>query len=213
VEERKVNARSHRLFHPVDAAFELRVRRPSPRDEHVLLCVAGTYTSPSDRVEGVVVLDGGVIQTTRMAWQGLLTITAGNATVERATPAAFSPKAFSQYASAATSLVQGHLLVDAARPTPLKPSPALHRRAVVTREVTPGQRTSFVVESLEPVELAAFAADLAALGASTAFNLDMGSWSEGWYRDESGVHPLGHDRSSTARQSNWLVIVRRGRSQ
>jgi len=57
------------------------------------------------------------------------------------------------------------------------------------------------------VELAIFADDLALLGAKTAMNLDMGAWDEGWYRDARGeIVRLGHDRSSTQRQSNWLVL-------
>jgi hypothetical protein len=57
------------------------------------------------------------------------------------------------------------------------------------------------------VELATFAADLAALGAQTAMNLDMGAWDEGWYRGKDGkIVRLGHDKSSTKRQSNWLVL-------
>ena len=203
VEIRRVNAREYRAFVPGRARFTLGVQRPSEADAGVLLCVAGTYTSPTDQVEGVVLLEGKAIQVTPQAWQGLLVIEQGAARVERASDDAFSSARLANYEKRGVSLVQGHLLVDAGRATALKTSPALHRRAIVTGLAQP----SFVVESLEPVELATFAEDLAALGAEAALNLDMGAWSEGWYRDEHGaLVRLGHDRSSTARQSNWLIL-------
>ncbi len=77
------------------------------------------------------------------------------------------------------SALQGHLLVGGGKVRPLKPSPALERRAFIVHE----SGAFAIVESSAPAELAQFAADLVALGAHTAMNLDMGRWSEGWYRD------------------------------
>jgi hypothetical protein len=164
--------------------------------------VAGTYTSPADGVEGVVLIDGRVVQTTRQGWQGLLRIEGGRAHVEHVAQNALAKPSLVELSRRRVSLVQGHLLVDGGKPTRLKPSPELYRRAIVSRA-----DRSAVVESIAPVTLAGFAADLAKLGARAALNLDMGGWDEGWYRDASGaVQTLGHDRSATSRQSNWLVI-------
>jgi len=198
-----VAGRAYRLFEPRTASFALTLKRPTERQTNIVLCVAGTYTSPENDVEGIVVLDGKRVRERAQKWGGVLSIEAGAARVERREASTFDAAAFESYRRRHTSLVQGHLLVDAGRPTKLKESPALHRRGIATGD---GQR-SFVVESLEPVKLATFAADLAVLGAKTALNLDMGAWDAGWYRDETGaVVRLGHDRSHTDRQSNWLVL-------
>jgi hypothetical protein len=205
VERRAVEGRPYRLFEPVTASFALTLKRPTERDASVVLCVAGTYTSPENDVEGIVFLDGKRVRDRAQKWEGMLSIEDGRARVEHRAPSTFDAAAFERYGRRKTSLVQGHLLVDAGRPTKLKESPELYRRGIVT--VDSGR--SFVVESAEPVKLARFATDLAALGATAALNLDMGAWDEGWYRDESGaVVQLGHDRSHTERQSNWLVLRR-----
>ena len=65
-----------------------------------------------------------------------------------------------------------------------------------------------VVGSLADITMQQFAADLRELGAVQALNLDTGGWDTGWYRAGSQVVPLGHRRTETARQSNWLVFAR-----
>ena len=49
------------------------------------------------------------------------------------------------------------------------------------------------------------------LGARYALNLDMGEWSEGFYRDPltREVRPLGDDYRKTSAQTNWLVLFDR----
>jgi hypothetical protein len=40
-----------------------------------------------------------------------------------------------------------------------------------------------------------------------AIYLDMGSWSEGWYKDDSNnVIRIGNNWKSSHLQTNWLVI-------
>ncbi len=139
-----------------------------------------------------------------MAWEGLLTIDGGTPSIKKASKSSLSAQELRKFASKKTSLLQGHLLVHAGQPEPYKPSPPLHRRALVVFD----RDNWAVVGSVAPVELQSFARDLANLGADDALNLDMGGWSEGWFRDTSETpQPLGIPHPSTARQTNWLVIL------
>lgn len=62
-----------------------------------------------------------------------------------------------------------------------------------------------IVESKLPCTLQKFADVLKTCGIQNALYLDMGSWDEGWYRDEYyGLHTIGLMRNQTAKQSNWI---------
>lgn len=194
----------YRIFAPGPRTrLALTTTRPDPAQASVLLAVAGTYTGPDDRVEGLFVVDGELRNAEPKPWEGALLLVDGRPRLLRFPDGVVAPATLTELEARRGSLLQGHLLVHEKAALPLKSSPALQRRAVVT------QGGAFAVfESEGPVELAAFAADLVTLGAEAALNLDMGTWSEGWYRRDDGtVAPLGDDHRATARQSNWLIFL------
>jgi Phosphodiester glycosidase len=205
VATRAVEGRKYLQIGASPSRLALRLERPKKSDPGVWLAVPGTYTSPDGGVEGAVVLEGHVVRSQANRWEALLVIDAkGGAEIResKGVPRA----ALDALAKQGASALQGHLLVFDGTPRPLLPSPALRRRALVTTAAG----TPSIVESLAPMELAAFARDLVALGATRAMNLDMGSWSEGWYRAEDGkIVPLGEDFRNTAKQTNWLVVLER----
>jgi hypothetical protein len=178
--------------------------RPKSEDRAVLLCVAGTYTSPEGRPEGLVVIDGGVVESQPKAWEGLLIVKSGVPTLLRVDKDKLDATSLVPLIGSHASSIQGHLLVDGDVQR-LKPSPALRRRAIATR----ADGWFFLLESQVALPLAEFAADLKTLGARYALNLDMGEWSEGFYRDPQTdqVRPLGDDYRKTSAQTNWLVLV------
>jgi hypothetical protein len=205
-----LTAGGHRLLAFTAPRLELRLTRPGRDDPRILLGVPGTYTSPEGLVEGVVVHQQRVVQRDRRAWEGVLLIRSGRPEVLRATAELLDEKPLARLAAGGASLIQGHLLVGDGEVRPLKESPALRRRAVITRR----DGSFVIVESLEPLRLADFASDLRTLGAAQAMNLDMGTWSEGFYREpETGqVRPLGDDFRATDRQTNWLVLLGAGQT-
>lgn len=198
---KQVDGRGYRLFSAAGHRVALRLERPQPRDAEVLLSVAGTYTSPADAVEGFVMVDGELKQSTSMAWAGRLVIVDGLPQIDRASPT--KPLPTSKWKAASATVFQGHLLVYEGKAQPLKPSPLRQRRALVTFH-----DQAAIVESDAGLPLATFATDLVRLGAIAALNLDMGGWSEGWARLKTGTMALGENHSQTRRQSNWLVIIR-----
>jgi hypothetical protein len=63
-----------------------------------------------------------------------------------------------------------------------------------------------IVESETAITVEKFAKDMKQVGALDLLNFDMGTYSEGWYRSGNKIHCIGNDRSSTLKQTNWLVL-------
>jgi hypothetical protein len=84
-----------------------------------------------------------------------------------------------------------------------KDKAVFQRRAVV---IFKDGKTA-MVESLSAITLQKFADDLVKMDVHNAIYTDMGGWDEAWYRDTKGkLNTIGYMRTSTARQSNWVVF-------
>ncbi len=200
------DGRGYSFFTQTPPRVGLTLVRPDPDDKNVLMSVAGTYTSPEGAVEGVVLVDGGIENHRAKPWEGVLLVVGGAPELVRRTDDTLSDAGVAALQKRRASMIQGHLLVWDSAVLPIKPSPPLLRRAIIT-----GKDPSFaIVESQQKLELAQFTADLVALGAVAAMNLDMGRWSEGFYRDpKTGQRRrLGDDFRRTDKQTNWMVFLR-----
>lgn len=205
VEDRIVSGTRVRILRPERPNVRLTLTRPDAADRAVLLAVPGTYTSPQDTVEGYVVLDGQIVRAKeRQGWDGAVLFKDGGIAILQTDRGRTLTRAFlAQVAADGASLVQVHLLVKDAVAQPFKEQPATFRRALAVIDGGPA-----VVETLDPIDLDGFAALLVTLGARDAANLDMGTWSEGWYRAADGSRRiLGIPHENAARQSNWVVFL------
>ena len=62
-----------------------------------------------------------------------------------------------------------------------------------------------IVHSKLPITLSDFSSKLTAY--DIAWNLDMGTYSYGWYKDEKGLHHLGLSSIfNKNKQTNWIII-------
>lgn len=69
-----------------------------------------------------------------------------------------------------------------------------------------------IIETKWPCTLQKFANIIKKCEILNALYVDMGSWDEGWYRDQNNnLHTIGLMRNSTRKQSNWFVF--RAKSQ
>lgn len=206
IDRRAVNGRGYVVLYQRVPRVRFTLTRPSRDDARTLLAVAGTYTSPEDTVEGYVVLDGRIVQDReRQGYDGAIIFDHGRIDIIATENSRRLTRAFlNASATRGQSLIQVHLLVHGSAAQSFKLQPALPRRALVTfADASPA-----VVESAEAVDLTTFAVDLAALGVHNAANLDMGAWSEGWYRNSatSTIITLGIPNPATTRQTNWIVF-------
>lgn len=98
---------------------------------------------------------------------------------------------------------QMHLVEDAeAKTCEIFKNRATFRRALAQKE---GE--THLIESLDRMTIEDFTNTLISFGYEQAIYLDMGSWSEGWYRNsENQIVRIGNNWKSSHLQTNWLVI-------
>ena len=80
-------------------------------------------------------------------------------------------------------------------------------RATFRRALAQKEGETHLIESLDRMTIDDFIQSLIFLGYEQAIYLDMGSWSEGWYRNEGNeIIRIGNNWKSSHLQTNWLVI-------
>lgn len=80
-------------------------------------------------------------------------------------------------------------------------------RATFRRALAQKEDETHLIESLDRMTIEDFTNTLISFGYEQAIYLDMGSWSEGWYRNEDNeIIRIGNNWKSSHLQTNWLVI-------
>ena len=194
------------LFYPQGLAIKVVTHRPGVADRRVQLSVAAAYTDlATDQPLDLLVSPGRTMQAKATVGflDGVLAITSDSLRITQIpkgqTPAAAE---LARVQRQHGTLLLQELLVYRGRNVRGPGGSYFQRRALAELA---GHRWA-VVESHADITMQQFAADLLELGAQQALNLDTGGWDEGWYRAGGQVVQLGHRRTDTARQSNWLVF-------
>lgn len=209
VEKQTKHGSSYTIFYPQKLAVDVVTQRPAATDERCHLSVAAAYTdldtyAPLD----LLVCQGRLRQTAATVGflTGVLTIVGDTLAIGRVAAGQVPPRAQLARASQrqGTVLLQ-ELLVFEGKNQRQAGGSVFQRRALVEFA---NHRFAVVESAADDLEIQQFADDLLELGAKNALYLDMGDWDEGWYRQGSQVVTLGHRRTDTARQSNWLVFTR-----
>lgn len=196
------------LFYPDRLRLQIVTRRPDPATSPVQLSVAAAYTDlATNQPLDLLVSHGQVRQRTPKVGylEGLLTVVGDTLTITHL-PAghAVPPAALARVRRQQGTLLLQELLVYQGRNLRGPGGSRFQRRALV--EWAP-QRFAVVESVADTLSMQQFGADLVALGARSALYLDMGDWDEGWYKQCDQVVALGHRRTKTPRQSNWLVFT------
>jgi len=209
VEKQTQKGSSYTIFYPQNLAIQVVTQRPQVADERCCLSVAAAYTDlDTDAPLDLLVCQGRTRQTAAKVGflTGVLTISGDTLTIGRVAAGQSPPLRQLAQASArqGTVLLQ-ELLVFEGQNQRQAGGSLFQRRALVEFA---NHRFAVVESVADEVEMQQFAADLLELGAKNALYLDMGDWDEGWYRTGSGTVTLGHRRTHTAQQSNWLVFTK-----
>ncbi len=89
------------------------------------------------------------------------------------------------------------------------PTTVFRNRTTARRALVKTKTSTFVAETLDRIHIDDFTQCLIRMGAISAIYLDMGSWSEGWYRTaDNGLQKMGENYRSSHLQTNWLIIKR-----
>ena len=88
-----------------------------------------------------------------------------------------------------------------------KPCEIFKNRATFRRALAQKEWETHLIESLDRMTIEDFTNTLIFFGYQQAIYLDMGSWSEGWFRNsENQIVRTGNNWKSSHLQTNWLVI-------
>lgn len=199
------------FYFPVKADLHFTNTRPLHSDSTVLFVCAAAFTRlDNGRIDGLSIIDGtintrpvnhtlggGVIFP---ADSGLPVIIGTD--MGKKLDTAFVDSLCALHAS----FFQQIQMVRDGQPLVFKKDVSLfQRRALAVYHGVP-----VIIESKEKCTLQKFAEVLNHCGIRDAVYLDMGSWDEGWFRDEHhAIHTIGLMRNQTDRQSNWLYFKSR----
>ncbi len=197
------------IFYPQNLAIQVVTIRPNAEDERYCLGVAAAYTDlETNQPLDLLVANGRTLQAKAKVGflDGMLTIVDNKLTISKITAGQSPPstqlnRLQSQHG---TLLLQELLVLEGKKQKPAGGS-LFQRRALVEFA---DYRFAVVESASDATGMQQFGNDLVELGAKNALYLDMGDWDEGWYKRGSQVVGLGHRRTETAWQSNWLVFVK-----
>ncbi|MBH8569185.1 hypothetical protein KB206_09845 [Microvirga sp. STS02] len=195
------------IFYPQRLAVRIITARPDVANSRVHLSVAAAYTDlDTDQPLDLLVSPGRAVQAKATVGflDGVLTITGDSLRITQIPRGQSPPGAeLARVQRQHGTLLLQELLVFRGRNVRGAGGSFFQRRALAE---LPNHRFAVVESQADDLTMQQFAADLLELGALNAINLDMGGWDEGWYRAGTQVVKLGHRRTDTNRQSNWLVF-------
>jgi hypothetical protein len=184
--------------------MEFCVQRPDKNDPKMLLCIPAAFTTPRQKILGMAICNGqpaGDLSPSQVG--GAVVFVDNDFDVFASDHGKMITKDFViELQKAKGSLFQQFMLVKDGAPESFKDGTICQRRALVV--LKNGKKA--IIESREDINLSQFAKDLADLGVLEALYTDMGSWDEGWYRNDGKVQTLGKICSETDRQTNWVVF-------
>lgn len=175
-------------------------------DEQTYLCVAAAFTRLDDGgIDGLHISNGKVLNWKRInstLGSGLLIMGDSLAIIDTRKGRLLTDSMISSVVNRGGAFFQQMSLVMDGRAESFKDTHLFQRRAIVKFK----DGTWAIIENHDRKTLKQFAADLVSLNVVQALYLDMGTWDEGWYREDGQVKVMGNLRTQTARQSNWLVF-------
>jgi hypothetical protein len=192
------------LYHPFGLNIQLRHLRPDFTPENYL-CVPGAYTSTTDQIDGLYIEDGiEIIGTMNNKLTGACILS--NDSIQFLELEEINSQLISQIKLSKKSMFQQSLLVKNKQ---IVPCNLFRSKENLRRALIQFKDTFCIGESQRPVTISEFQESLVKIGAINAINLDMGTWSEGWYKNHCCEKiTVGEKMFSTNKQSNWIIYTK-----
>ncbi len=189
------------FFYPFGLKVEIVDKRPD-FNEKTFFCVAGAYTSKSGTIDGIFINNGQIINDTYNNELTGLCITRNDSLIIE-TKDKLNDELIKKVVSEKSSLFQQTLLIknELIVDCNIFGDAVNLRRALIKFD----DGSYLVGESHRAMSIQEFQSALKEIGAIDAVNLDMGSWSEGWYKSNNGKMSIGENFLNTNRQTNWIV--------
>jgi len=189
------------LFKPINLNIRLKSKRPS-FCEHNFLSVAAAFTSKTNTIDGIFIQKGQYIGKTKLdVLTGTCILSEVSLVILKTN--LVSDSLISEVIKNQQSLFQQILLVNNYK---LIECSLFGKTEFVRRALIEFNNAFCICQSKKALTIQDFQKALVDVGVKNALYLDMGGWSEGWYKntnDEKIV--IGEGMKSTHRQTNWLV--------
>ena len=180
---------------------DFRLIQPDKLDSRNRLCVPAGFTSTKNRPEGLIYLNGRFISEQKSSsGKGLVIISLGK--IEILHIDQLRQFLNSRKDSKFSLFQQWHLIEK----NKIRENP-FPRLKLQMRVIAKIKNETFIIESNSKIKSELFISTLISMGVSDAVYLDMGSWSEGWYKDsDNKIISIGIEKSNTNRQTNWVLF-------
>ncbi|MCE3278790.1 MAG: hypothetical protein K0S44_981 [Bacteroidetes bacterium] len=207
VETRKTTSgNNYTIIYQGTLKMDVSLIRPDKKDKSILLCIPAAYTDLTTlKVDGLFIDKGTVYNRNKVntSLGGAIKIVNGAFEIFPSNKGKLlNDSLINLLINKKGSLFQQIQMIEKGKPARYKDVKEFQRRAIVKLK---GNKTA-VIESYEHITLSAFTKDLLELGAYDALYTDMGSWDEGWYKQNNEVITIGRIRSQTDKQCNWVVL-------
>lgn len=188
------------LFHPFGLNIQLKHDRPII-DNNNFLSIPAAYTSKQYQIDGLFIENGVEINALiNSKLTGACIITNDNLQIIPFQD--INEDLINELKLAKASFFQQTLLIQNNEIFPCK---LFNNKKNLRRALVKFKKFSCIVQS-SSVTIGAFQESLVNIGAISAVNLDMGTWSEGWYNNTNCDNiQIGETMSNTDKQTNWLI--------
>jgi hypothetical protein len=191
-------------YFPIKCNIHFTDKRPDKDNDNIKLCVPAAFTSNDLKyIVGDYVVNGHFVGQSPDVETGYCAIMKGKVFIRPLDE--FSDKILIRCIENKGDFFRQMLLIYGNETVPCtifdkyKPT---YRRALVEKD-----KSFFIVESEERISISIFQQMLIKIGVKSALYLDMGTWSEGFYRDLYNAKvTIGKQIQSTKYQTNWLVF-------
>lgn len=200
------------FYNPINFSITLSSARPSKSISNIFLCVPAAFTDDPkinhNLIDGHFIVNGTDISNdVNHDLSGACIFDENNIEIIPSTK--LSDVKLAEISANKRNLFQQFLLVmnkikvecNKYKSTPNLVKPLLRRALVQVNN------DFYVVESKVRMTLSDFQDSLIKNNFTNAIYLDMGTYSEGWYRGSNGItKTIGENMVNTSKQSNWLIF-------
>lgn len=189
-----------------DAGFAFMTTKPDTLNSNIGLCVVAAFTSKApEHIVGTSVCNGKILYYPTESESGYCLITSSGVEIN---PLDTNDRsAITKAVREKGDYFQQMILVNRGKAVP---TTIFRNRTTARRALVITASETMLVETDDRIHIDVFTDCLIRMGAIQAIYLDMGSWSEGWYRTSEGqICRIGKNWKSSHLQTNWLVIKKR----
>lgn len=191
-----------------DKTIKLTDIRPDKKDTSVFLCIPAAFTLlDNGTIDGLFMVDGKIKKkSVNHHLGGGMLITNNTVSILKTDDGKLPDSAWIKKAETeGCSFFQQIQLVRESKSLEFNKDVKLFQRRAICIYT---DNSVAVVESKSPLTLQEFADDLVKMKVKDAIYTDMGSYDEGWVRENGKITTIGKNRVETAKQSNWVIFVR-----